>query len=368
MSWGIKNHWIIFLWIIFSLIFRDASANDLSLLEACSKSQSFWAVGSVSLACVLNVNDSFIAACGIQKGPCYIADLAMVEKITGCYKELYPFKAPFRSVGGMIGIVLPGLAALETSVQCKGGIVGTDRCGFFIKNYFEKMGIHILQTLSSSTEISLHLQGTDGLNTTCLCPLNKRDMLKKNIPKNWFNQGDIVYVDGNLLRYEAYLDKILSMAHTKGAFVVLELADQRLTDRCANRLWYLLSNYVDIILTDSEEACVLSGFSQPEKACSFLKNFCEIVVVRSSSNECWVASSQGMFHDTGIYLGPISFVPKGYFFTPGFLYGLMNGAGLELSARFGILSRSMAFSYKNRGVSLCGWQILKRNFEQKIKQ
>jgi sugar/nucleoside kinase (ribokinase family) len=169
------------------------------------------------------------------------------------------------------------------------------------------------------------------------------EMTEQDISGTLFEEASIVHIEGYLLFNQDLMLAALNAAKKAGARVSLDLASFTVVEQSKDILDDIVSNYVDILIANEDEARVFTGFSDEEKAISALGNHVETAVLKLGKNGSIInnngknyrilpAGSDDIIDTTG----------AGDLWASGFLFGLQND-----------------FSYEKSGelASACGYEV-----------
>ena len=142
----------------------------------------------------------------------------------------------------------------------------------------------------------------------------------------------LVHIDGNLISDSFCVEKTMHLAKEARAIVSFDLTNPGIVEKFRERLLGALTAYTDIVFVNEATAWALTHLP-PKQACSFLKNFSKIVVVKSDEEGYWICSEERLFHCPR---AATTTSPKeDALFVSGFLYGYLRQYPLEICARLG---------------------------------
>lgn len=102
-------------------------------------------------------------------------------------------------------------------------------------------------------------------------------------------------IDGSILENGTCLERSMQLAKSTGSKILLELNCAELIQKYRERIWAILETYTDVLVIHEDEALALTQLPA-DKSALFLKNFCQLVIVKTADLGCWVCSNEGLFY------------------------------------------------------------------------
>ena len=249
--------------------------------------------------------------------------------------------APTVLTGGSIANTMKGLVSLGVPCALIGN-VGLDARGNEIINELQRSGIEIYATRTTTpTSHVISLVTPDGERSFCAYIQAQKETKEADLLPEYFESCELVHIEGYLLANQCVVEKAAQLAKAKGALVSFDVGNSVLAERYRERLWALLSEYVDIVFADIDEACALTHLP-PDRACALLGQLCPVAVVKMGADGCYVSSGGQQLHRPAIPTKVVDMTGAGDLFAAGFLCGYLQQAPLERCVLFGNLMWSAA--------------------------
>ena len=152
-----------------------------------------------------------------------------------------------------------------------------------------------------------------------------------------FEGYDYLYVEGYLVQNHALILRAVELAKYMGLKICLDLASYNVVEADKEFFNLLLTEYVDIVFANEEEARAFTG-ATPERALEQLHELCEIAVVKLGAGGSMIMRKG---EKVTVEAMPVSEVldttAAGDFYAAGVLYGLLHGYELRQCAEVGSL-------------------------------
>ncbi|MEN6453871.1 MAG: adenosine kinase [Prolixibacteraceae bacterium] len=241
--------------------------------------------------------------------------------------------------GGSAANTIRAIAQLKGSTGFIGKI-GDDELGRFFKNEFEKLSVktHLLYS-STATGKAVALISADSERTFGTYLGAASEMVSEELSSTIFDGYDYLHIEGYLIFNHSLIEGILKLAKASGLKISIDLASFNVVQANLSFLKHLVSEYVDIIFANEEEAKAYTGLN-PMAAVREIARECEIAVVKIGREGSLI--QQG---DTFIKVDTPPVESKdttgaGDVYAAGFLYGLANGFDLSSCGKLGSLLAS----------------------------
>lgn len=144
----------------------------------------------------------------------------------------------------------------------------------------------------------------------------------------------LVYTEGYVLYNDNLIQMVIKTAKENGALVAFDLSSPRVIKTFEKEILELLSNGIDILFANEEEALLLTGLS-PKESCEALAKLCPLVIVKVGKDGCWVSSKEKTFYCAGYPAIAIDTTGAGDLFAAGFLHAYLEGYSLPTCGDFG---------------------------------
>ncbi|MFP4679337.1 MAG: adenosine kinase [Chitinispirillaceae bacterium] len=289
------------------------------------------AIGSALMDLCLLESDDFLLSSGAQKGGMVIADHTHITSVL--------------SKSGNKPSVVPGGSACNTIVGI-GKLGGNAR--FIGKRGDDELGRELEQSLKSSNvePFLLSSKSPTGHVLSIVTPDAQRSMLTylgassetlpEEISADHFEDSVLVHIEGYLLFNPQLLKASLRAAKKAGAFVSLDLASYTIVEESRELLEEIMSDYVDILIANEDEAAAFTGFRNKDEAISSLAKQAQIAVVKVGKKGSLIAHKGKIHKIAACGSGEaIDTTGAGDLWASGFLYGLVKGYDIETCGNLG---------------------------------
>lgn len=292
-----------------------------------------YGIGNPLIDVHTQVGDNEIAMLNLNKGTMELIDTERGNKILDHIKG----REKKYSCGGSAPNTMITLAALGIRTTLA-GMVGNDELGEIYRKRLEE------QNVISDLAIG---PGDTGSCIVLVTPDHERTMCTRlgvcqNFSPYYVNHEKIaaaryLYFTGYMWDTEPQKEALtaaIETARKAATKVVFDVADPFAVDRHRNDFLKLISNSVDIVLANCEEARLLLGFDDPEKASRELVKECEVAAVKNCADGSCIASNDGQCTPVDAFtVNAVDSTGAGDNYASGFLYALIKGYSLEDAGR-----------------------------------
>jgi sugar/nucleoside kinase (ribokinase family) len=256
----------------------------------------------------------------LEKGGMRLVDAEFMQKlIKAC--EIYPSeKAP----GGSAANTINGLANLGVATGFIGK-VGNDINGTFMEDDMISNNISsLLLRGEAPTGVALALVTPDAERTFAVNLGCAIELAADDIHSAMFKGYSIFHIEGYLVQNHELLRTAVALAKESGVKVSLDLASFDVVRDNLDFLREILTNYVDIVFANEDEARAFTG-KEPADALHALASLCEVAIVKTGKTGS-MAKYEGVVHQIGILPATsIDTTGAGDMYAAGFLYGMVQG-------------------------------------------
>lgn len=230
--------------------------------------------------------------------------------------------------GGSTSNTIHGLSKLGVESGFIGKI-SNDKAGDFFKNDMMAAGIKPHLILSDiDTGIATTFITSDGERTFATYLGAASAMNAEEIDENIFKDYDYIHVEGYLIFNRNLILEVCKKAKNAGLKISMDMASYNLVENNRDFIADLLTNYVDIIFANEEEAKAFTGKEEKE-ALDILATYCPIAIVKLGAKGS-IVSVNGVFTEIPPYPAKrIDTTGAGDIYASGFLYGLMNNLPID---------------------------------------
>lgn len=278
-------------------------------------------------------DDSFLAEHSLPKGSMQLVDLKTSGDII---KHTLNFEKQLQS-GGSAANTIHGLSNLGIQTGYIGK-VGNDELGVFFKNDMEKNNIEP-KLFSSNTETgrAIALVSPDSERTFATYLGAAVELSAENLSPNLFKGYEYFHLEGYLVINNELVLKAVKLAKENGLKVSLDLASYNVVEGNLEFLHNLVSNYVDIVFANEEEARAYTG-KNPMDALDEISKECEIAIVKIGSKGSLIKRGEEFCKVDSIGIYPTDTTGAGDLYASGFFYGLIKGMSLKNCGKIGSIT------------------------------
>ena len=222
------------------------------------------------------------------------------------------------------------------------GKVSDDTHGQFYKKDMEQAGIAFPVTAAEETSLPtgtcVVLTTPDAERTMCTHLGVSTTLHKSDIDADLLAQSQISYIEGYLWDAEgprAACVESFEQSKRLGVRAAFTFSDAFLIGRFADDFRRIMSEYVDIVFCNLDEAKQFFETDNVDECTSKIGELCKLSFVTCSEEGCYVVEDGHVQKVNGFPVKAIDTVGAGDAFAGGALYGLTHGMSPESSARWG---------------------------------
>lgn len=292
-------------------------------------SKSIIGVGNALMDIVVKLPDDVILLeNNLPKGSMTLVDALTSESIYYQTNEMEKIMAP----GGSVANTVHGLAYLSANTAFIGK-VGDDELGKIYKNELEKIGAKpILFHSHTPTGVALALVTPDSERTFGTYLGAAVELSPNDLTIDLFNGYDIAYIEGYLVQNHELIRKAVALAREAGLTIALDLASYNVVEANLEFLKEIVSEYVDIIFANEDEAKSFTG-KNPEEAVTELAGMCEIAVVKTGAKGSLIQQNNKLITIGVTGTTCIDTTGAGDLYASGFLYGISRNLPLDVCGK-----------------------------------
>lgn len=162
------------------------------------------------------------------------------------------------------------------------------------------------------------------------------DHVDEEIIKN----SEYLFIEGYLVANPEYgqgaILKCIEYAKKHDTKLILTLSDAFIPNVFADFVNSIIGD-IDILFANEVEAEALTKIKNAEESAKELVKKVPHVIVTASENGAYIASKEGLHHQEAEKCTPVDLTGAGDTFAAGYLYGIINGLGVEKSAKIATL-------------------------------
>jgi sugar/nucleoside kinase (ribokinase family) len=282
-------------------------------------------LGSALVDILIHESDDFVSETGVAKGGMDLVEEKVIREI------LLKSKAK--------PTIVPGGSACNTiiGVCCLGGQgrfvgkYGQDEFGNLFEEDLQKNQVEPLLFKSvSPTGRVLSVITPDAQRTMYTYLGASSETAPEEITEECFADSAIVHLEGYLLFNQNLMLKALESAKKAGAAISLDLASFTVVEQSKAFLERIVSEYVDILIANEDEARAFTGFTDENDAVSALAQNAEIAVLKVGKRGSYIAERGNIIKIEARGSGEVvDTTGAGDLWASGFLYGMINGFSFE---------------------------------------
>lgn len=275
-------------------------------------------------------DDSIVKDLGFPKGSMTLVDAELSAKI----KETTSLLETTLASGGSAANTIHGLAMLGMDAGFIGS-VGNDETGDFFEADMREAGVNTyLLRRESATGTAVAMVSKDSERTFGTHLGAAIELEGTDIKSNLFTGYDILYMEGYLITNKELVLTACKNAKDRGIKVAIDMASFNVVEDFLDDFKEIVSDYVDIIFANEDEARAFTG-KEPFEALNDLGELCEIAVVKVGSEGSYIKRGAEVLKVESIPVKSKDTTGAGDLYASGFLYGFCNDETLDVCGAFG---------------------------------
>ena len=301
-------------------------------------------------------DDELLGVFGLPKGSMTLIGDEEQQRI----QERFAALDVQRATGGSAGNTMLALANLGAAPGFI-GTVGSDDTGRFFADNCVAKGIHpYLVELPKQSGIAYTFISPGGQRTFATY-LGAAAMMEPSVlTKEMFEGYDYLYVEGYLVQNHALILRAVEMAKEMGLKVCLDLASYNIVEADKEFFTMLVSDYVDIVFANEEEARAFTG-ATPEEALTQLHELCDVAVVKlGAKGASLMRDGEKVFVEAMPVDKVVDTTAAGDFYAAGVMYGLAQRCNLHQCAEIGTLLAGHVIQTVGTKLSDATWVAIKQ--------
>ncbi|MBR6285707.1 MAG: adenosine kinase [Bacteroidaceae bacterium] len=301
-------------------------------------------------------DDSLLEKAGLERGGMHLINEAEADNI----KQIFSSMRLHKATGGSARNTMHALARLGATPGFIGA-TGHDDTGAFFEGHCHELGIELhLVNKPMPSGIAYTFVSADGERTFGTY-LGAASMLEaSDIRPEVFEDYDYFYVEGYLVQNHEMILRAIKTAREAGLRICIDLASFNIVAGDLDFFHTLVSEYVDIVFANEEEAHSFTGETDPLKAIEKIAALTDIAVVKLGSQGVAVMKDGKRIVEPGIEVKRVvDTTGAGDFFAGGFMYGLINGCSLRQCAQMGGVMGGNVIQYYGTTIPQEEWGKIK---------
>lgn len=243
------------------------------------------------------------------------------------------------SLGGSADNTIRAMARLGCKVGFIGK-VGRDSTGDFFESALDNLGIQpFIMRGEERSGKCVSLVSPDGERTLVTHLGAAVEMKAKDLTPEIFDGYDCLYVEGYLVQDHNLIRGAIRMAKELGLKVAIDLASFNVVEENLEFLREVISEYVDIVFANEDEARAFSGEDEPVNALQYISTMCDLVIVKIGMRGALIKQGSEVSH-VGIMAAAkrVDTTGAGDFYAAGFMAGMCEGLSLRQCGTIGAIT------------------------------
>ncbi len=296
-------------------------------------------------------DDTILEQFKLPKGSMQLVDL----RFSGHVLEGTEHLEQSLSSGGSAANTIHGLARLGVETGFLGK-VGDDKYGEFFRNDMSLHNINpILPAGTAPSGRAIALVSTDAERTFATYLGAAIELTPNDLHPHIFAAYDMLYIEGYLVQNYELVRAAVVMAKEAGLKIAIDLASYNVVESNLDFLTDIVTEYVDILFANEDEAKAFTGKS-PEEAIEEIAEYVETVVVKVGEQGSLIRSGGELYRAGVIDVQCIDTTGAGDLYASGFLYGMTRGFSPELCGRIGSLLAGRVIEVVGSKMDEVRWQ------------
>ena len=316
-------------------------------------------VGSALIDILAHENDEFVETVGAAKGGMIYVDKDIIEQ------TLQQAKSKARIVpGGSACNTAVGVAKLGGQSRFVGKC-GRGQMGDLFENDLKKQNVQpALFRSDSPTGRVLSIITPDAQRSMLTYLGASSETQPGEITEQFFKNAAIVHIEGYLLFNPDLILAVMKAARSSGAKISLDLASYTVVEESVTLLQSIITDYVDILMANEDEAQAYTGHRDEARALEHLADSVNIAILKVGKRGSYVAQS-GEVTAIEARLGKpaVDTTGAGDLWASGFLYGLVNGYSIERCGEIGSACGYEVCKVVGASIPEEGWQRIRKLLE-----
>jgi sugar/nucleoside kinase (ribokinase family) len=306
----------------------------LRRLHVSSESFDVFGIENPLIDLLVSVPDLLLKDLGVEKDKMYLVDLPRLQSILRALGD----RAIHPEPGGSCANTLLGIAQLGArTAYC--GKAGRDDYGRVYIRKLEEAGVtSFVGTDGHNTGSTVILVTPDAARTMNTYLGACQELKPADVPIDALRRSKRLYMTGYLWDTEGQQQAAwlaLLTAQEARIPVAMSLSDPFCVTRHQTLFPSLLRDHVDLVFANRDEALMLTGRADEERALADLRGLCASVVITLGARGAVAAEGGDTVHIPPFPVQAVDTTGAGDAFAAGFLFGKARGYPLERCGRLG---------------------------------
>nr|HID60111.1 adenosine kinase [Desulfobacterales bacterium] len=312
-------------------------------------------IGSALVDILVHEDDEFLERSGAVKGGMVLVDNAFIER-TLSQTSNKPYIVP----GGSACNTVIGVGNLGGQARFVGKR-GEDDLGDIFEAELKKNNVEPrLFTSPSPTGRVLSIITPDAQRSMLTFLGAASEIDSDEIKDGCFEGAAIVHVEGYLIFNRNLILTALGVAKEEDALVSLDLASFTVVEESKEFLDRMVSDFVDILIANEDEARAFTGHTDEIKALKALSEKADIAVLKVGERGSLISYSDKIVEVKSKEIrAAIDTTGAGDLWASGFLFGLVNGYPIEKCGELGSACGSEVCQVIGANIPEEGWKRIR---------
>ncbi len=281
-------------------------------------------------------NEDVLSSLGLGRGSMTLVDketmTAVLEKAGALKLEMQ------KSSGGSVANTIHGLAQLGTPCGYIGKIGAEDYGSFFSRYMLENNICASLFNGRQETGRSMVMISKDSERTFATYLGAAVELAASDLTVEPFKGYDYFLLEGYLVQNYALVEKAVKLAKGAGSQIAVDLASYNIVEENLDFLDSIVTDYIDIVFANEEEAKAFTGKEDPEEALVEIAGKCAVAVVKIGKEGSLIKAGDRQYKIPPIPAVGIDTTGAGDLYASGFFYGLACGHELDICGKMGSIT------------------------------
>jgi sugar/nucleoside kinase (ribokinase family) len=317
-------------------------------------------IGNALVDILAHEDDAFVEKTGFGKGGMNYVDSDFIDKMISLVSG-----TPVIVPGGSACNTIIGVGKLGGKARFIGKCAQDAMGDLFNKDLQSSHVDPILMTATSPTGRVLSIVTPDAQRSMFTYLGAASELMPSEIAGCSFLDAAVVHIEGYLLFNNDLIIKALSRAKEDGAMVSLDLASYTVVESDKTLLETLVTEYVDILIANEDEAAAFIGHVDERKAIEALAEKARIAVLKIGERGSYIAYDGQIVKIDPMGKGPaVDTTGAGDLWASGFLFGLTRGYAIETCGRLASACGYEVCQVVGAAIPHEGWARIKRIAEE----
>ncbi|MFC1793754.1 adenosine kinase [Planctomycetota bacterium] len=301
-----------------------------------------YALGDALVDIQVQVEDSFFAELGLEKGNRYLTERNRQEEILQMLLGSDSLDSARKAgkvqtaAGGSAANTMYGISQLGGRAGfC--GKVANDELGALFAVHMRQSGVVFNEKPEQGmTGTCVVLISEDAQRTMLTCLGISGQIDYEDVDEELLGRSKYVYLEGYLFESESAartMFRAVELARKNNVKIALTASDPGCVERHREKLVQLIQNDVDLLFANAQEAQLLSGVDNIEAALRTLSGWCEIVAVTDGEHGSMVSFNNEITNIPPHKVSAVDTTGAGDAYAAGLLYGITQGHTIEESGK-----------------------------------